>query len=92
MNAILIGRLATCVGAGKHPVEETTRRLRLLRRLVVVVDGKRVLQPGLCDRCLDMYKGCTLVVAVHDSLGGLIVEARWRGCGGDRGAAGRRRQ
>lgn len=30
-----------------------------------------------------MYNSGALVVAVHDGLGRLIVEAGWRGCGGD---------
>lgn len=89
----LIGLWPTGVSAvlAKHPVEETTRRLGLLGRLVVV-HWERVLQLAVRDGAVDIYKvgALVVVVALHDGLGGLIGEANGGvGRGRDGRASGR---
>jgi hypothetical protein len=81
----LVRRLACAVGTGEHAVEEPSSCLGLLGWLVLV-QRQRVLQPRLllCDGCVNVDKVRALVdvVAAHDRLGRLVVQAGRRlGCG-----------
>jgi len=77
----LVGLWTTsiCASLAKDPIEETTRRFGLLRRLHVV-QWKRMLKLGLRDRAVDIYNVGALVgiVALHNGLGMLLHKADGR--------------